>query len=104
MLEKCARETRRPFAPRSQGFGISGSQNCNIELSHAHIRDEESYESIRPARRSKFPARLIKFPVRHELIPSLRNARPKFAVPEAQHTRKAHGGSLEQLALVPRAA
>ena len=57
-----------------------------------------------PARRSKFPARLNKFPVRHELIPSLRNARPKFAVPEAQHTRKAHGGSLEQLALVPRAA
>jgi hypothetical protein len=65
---------------------------------------EKSYESIRPARRSKFPARLNKFPVRHELIPSLRNARPKFAVPEAQHTRKAHGGSLEQLALVPRAA
>ena len=44
MLEKRPRETRRPFAPGIQGFGVSGSQNCNLELSHAHIRDEESYQ------------------------------------------------------------
>jgi hypothetical protein len=72
MLEKRPRETRQPFAPRIQGFGVSGSQNCNLELSHAHIRDEESYDSPGgqfPARRSKFPARLKKFPVRRELIP-----------------------------------
>jgi hypothetical protein len=25
--------------------GVSGSQNCNLELSHAHLRDEESYDS-----------------------------------------------------------
>jgi hypothetical protein len=43
-LEKRPRETRRPFAPGIQGFGVSGSQNCNLELSHAHIRDEESYQ------------------------------------------------------------
>jgi hypothetical protein len=45
MLEKRPRETRRPFAPRIQGFGVSGSQNCNLELGHAHIRDEESFDS-----------------------------------------------------------
>jgi hypothetical protein len=45
MLEQRPRETRRPFAPRIQGFGVSGSQNCNLELSHAHIRDEESFDS-----------------------------------------------------------
>jgi hypothetical protein len=44
MLEKRPRETRRPFAPRIQGFGV-GSQNCNLELSNAHIRVEESYDS-----------------------------------------------------------
>jgi 3-oxoacyl-[acyl-carrier protein] reductase len=68
---------RRPFAPRIQRFGVSGSQNCNLEycnleLSHAHIRDEESCDSPGgqfAARRSKFPARLNKFPVRRELIP-----------------------------------
>src|SRR3984893_18509626 len=52
--------------------GVSGSQNCNLELSHAHIRDEESYDSPGgqfPARPSKFPARLNKFAVRRELIP-----------------------------------
>jgi hypothetical protein len=55
MLEKRPRETRRPFAPRIQRFGVFGSQNCNLELSYAHIRDEESYDS--PARRypTKFP-------------------------------------------------
>jgi hypothetical protein len=39
---------------------------------HAHIRDEESFDSPGgqlPARRSKFPARLNKFPVRRKLIP-----------------------------------
>ena len=44
----------------------------SLELSHAHIRDEESYDSPGgqfPARRRKFPARLNKFPVRRELIP-----------------------------------
>jgi hypothetical protein len=24
---------------------LAGSQNCNLELSHAHIRDEEGYDS-----------------------------------------------------------
>jgi hypothetical protein len=56
-------QTARPFVwTRSevQVVGVSGSQNCNLELSHAHIRDEESCDSPGgqfAARRSKFPVR-----------------------------------------------
>ena len=66
-LGKINPETRLPGCPQR-----IRTQKCNLELSHAHIRDEESCDSPGgqfPARRSKFPARLKKFPVRRELIP-----------------------------------